>query len=199
MKDILISLNKAVQDDLSDENAAYILCFSHDKQVTADGENTLVLHFQDLDDDKSPDAFQVSHAKQIVRFYEQIRDNDRITCIFVCCDGGISRSPAIAAALMRAQGQNDNVIWSDREYDPNTLVYRRLCHAFGHPVTSRELRRKVRQNREAWSGSLFQILKQGIEEIIAYQRGEIALRVTTIDDEGNRHTECRKKSMAKKG
>ena len=125
-------------------------------------------------------------------YYKQIRDNDRINCIFVCCDGGISRSPAIAAALMREQGQDDNVIWSDREYDPNTLVYRRLCHAFGHPVTSRELRRKVRLNRIAWSGSLFQILKQGIEEIIAYQRGEIALRVTTIDDEGNRKTVYRK-------
>ena len=188
MKDILISLNKAVQGDLSDKTAAYILCFAQDRQVPAVGENTLVLHFQDLDDDKSADAFQVSHAEQIVRFYKQIRDNDRINCIFVCCDGGISRSPAIAAALMREQGQNDNVIWFDREYDPNTLVYRRLCHAFGHPVTSSDLRRKVRLNRIAWSGSLFQILKQGIEEIIAYQRGEIALRVTTIDDEGNRKT-----------
>lgn len=35
--------------------------------------------------------------------------------------------------------------------------------------------------------------------MIAYERGEIALRVTTFDEDGNRHTECRKKSMAKKG
>ncbi|MEE3404097.1 MAG: hypothetical protein VZR73_08440 [Acutalibacteraceae bacterium] len=60
------------------------------------------------------------------------------------------------------------------------------------PVRIHLRQKKVRLNRVARSGSLFQILKQGIEEIIAYQRGEIALRVTTIDDEGNRKTEYRR-------
>ena len=60
------------------------------------------------------------------------------------------------------------------------------------PVRIHLRQKKVRLNRVAWSGSLFQILKQGIEEIKAYQRGEIALRVTTIDDEGNRKTEYRR-------
>lgn len=94
---------------------------------------------------------------------------------------------------MREQGQYDDDIWSDAEYDPNPLVYRRLCHAFGHPVTSTELRKKLRLNKIAWHKRFYNDICEGLKEIAAYERGEIALKVTTIDECGNRKTEYRKK------
>lgn len=146
MKDIIISLNKAVQADIQEFDTAYILCVSDSRIQIPDSDRILRLCFQDITDDKSSDAFQNEHAKQIVYFFDRVQNNETIRCIFVCCDAGISRSPAIAAALMREQGQNDDCIWTDAEYEPNPLVYRRLCHAFGHPVTSYELRKKLRLN-----------------------------------------------------
>ncbi len=146
MKDIIISLNKAVQADIQEFDTAYILCVSDSRIQIPDSDRILRLCFQDITDDKSSDAFQNEHAKQIVCFFDRVQNNETIRCIFVCCDAGISRSPAIAAALMREQGQNDDCIWTDAEYEPNPLVYCRLCHAFGHPVTSYELRKKLRLN-----------------------------------------------------
>ena len=161
MKDILISLNKAVTAEMSESGTAYILCASEQQMQTADSDRIMQLCFQDITDDKSRDAFQKEHARQIVSFFEKIQVNEDIDCVFVCCDAGISRSPAIAAALMREQGQNDDCIWSDAEYAPNPLVYRRLCHAFRHPVTSSELRKKLRLNRIAWHKKFFTIFARG--------------------------------------
>ena len=193
MKDILIILNKAVTAEMSESGTAYILCASEQQMQTAESERILRLCFQDITDGRCSDAFQKEHAKQIVSFFERIAGKEDIDCVFVCCDAGISRSPAIAAALMREQGQNDDCIWSDAEYDPNPLVYRRLCHAFRHPVTSSELRKKLRLNRIAWHKKIFNDLCEGLKEIIAYERGEIALRVTAFDEEDTHHTEYRKK------
>ena len=192
MKDILISLNKAVQAEMPEPGIAYILCVSDPQVQTAESDRILRLCFQDITDSRCSDPFQKEHAKQIVSFFERVQQNDQIGCIFVCCDAGISRSPAIAAALMREQGKNDDCIWSDTEYDPNPLVFRRLCHAFGHPVTSSELRKKLRLNTIAWRKKIYEEMMQACREIAAYERGEIALRVVTFDEDGTMHSEYRK-------
>ena len=177
MKEILISLNKAVMTEMQEPGTAYILCISDPQMQTADSARIMQLFFQDITNEKSKDAFQKEHAERIVCFFERVQQNDQIDCIFVCCDAGISRSPAIAAALMREQGQNDDCIWSDAEYDPNPLVYRRLCHAFGHPVTSTELRIKLRLNRIAWNKKFYNDLCESLKEVAAYERGDITLEV----------------------
>ena len=193
MKDIKISLNKSVLPELSEPGIAYILCCSDSNMSVPESDHILLLHFQDIIDDKRVEAFASEQAEQIVHFWKQICDDEQIECVFVCCDAGMSRSPAIAAALLREQGQNDDCIWSNAEYDPNLLVYRRLCHAFGHPVTSTELRKKLRLNKIAWHKRFYNDICEGLKEIAAYERGEIALKVTTIDECGNRKTEYRKK------
>lgn len=192
MKDVIISLNKAVLPELSEPGIAYILCCSDSNMSVPESDHILLLHFQDIIDDKRVEAFASEQAEQIVHFWKQICDNEQIECVFVCYDAGMSRSPAIAAALMRELGQNDDCIWSDAEYDLNPLVYRRLCHAFGHPVTSSELRKKLRLNRIAWHKKFFYDLCEGLKEIIAYERGGIALRVVTFDEDGTIRSEYRK-------
>ena len=193
MKDIIISQNKSVNPDIQEPGASNILSVTDSLIKIPYSDPILRVCFQDITDDKCSDAFQNEHARQIICFFERIRENEKINCIFVCCDAGISLSPAIAAALMREQGQNDDCIWSDAEYDPNPLVYRQLCHAFGHPVTSAVLRKKLRLNNIAWHRMFFHDLCESLREIAAYEHGEIALRVTTVDADGTRHTEYRKK------
>ena len=117
MKDVIISLNKAVLPELSEPGIAYILCCSDSNMSVPESDHILLLHFQDIIDDKRVEAFSSEQAEQIVHFWKQICDNEQIECVFVCCDAGMSRSPAIAAALMRELGQNDDCIWSDAEYD----------------------------------------------------------------------------------
>lgn len=72
-------------------------------------------------DYESPRSFGDQHAASFSHF---IRSLDRnITDLFVCCDAGESRSPAIATAIRRWLGHNDQHIWSNCKFYPNMLCF----------------------------------------------------------------------------
>ena len=52
--------------------------------------------------------------------------------IIVHCDAGYSRSPAVAAAIVKAMGESDEVYFSSGEYCPNRHVYRTLLNEFSN-------------------------------------------------------------------
>ena len=64
-------------------------------------------------------------AGQIRQFVEKHRA--KAGTVVVHCEQGMSRSPAVAAALCRALGGDDRTFW--REYQPNRHVFRLLCNA----------------------------------------------------------------------
>ena len=70
--------------------------------------------------------FNVSHARQIWAFVLQHREN--VERVLVHCDAGLSRSPAVAAAIAPALGVDPSDFTQGR-YQPNRLVLRVLSEA----------------------------------------------------------------------
>ena len=64
-------------------------------------------------------------AREIWRFVLEHKDN--VGAIVVHCEAGVSRSPAVAAALCTAMGGNDRKFF--RDYQPNLYVYKMVLAA----------------------------------------------------------------------
>jgi predicted protein tyrosine phosphatase len=88
--------------------------------------DVLYLSFVDCDDsDKQSYSknwlFNYWQAYQIYEFvmiYKDIVDS-----IWIHCDGGVSRSAGVAAAILKALTGDDSQIFDNKNYYPNMLVY----------------------------------------------------------------------------
>ena len=76
------------------------------------------------------DLMNDSEAKRVVAFVEHYKDKR----ILVHCDAGISRSSAVAAAILKHYTGNDDMIFDSRWYNPNRWVYRKVLEAFESEV-----------------------------------------------------------------
>ncbi len=76
------------------------------------------------------DLMSDEDAKTVVDFVEQYKDKR----ILVHCDAGISRSSAVAAAILKHYTGNDDMIFDSRWYNPNRWVYRKVLEAFESEV-----------------------------------------------------------------
>lgn len=85
--------------------------------------------FADIEEPDNPFAIRGAHARAIIRFLRQLPDE--VTDLYVCCSKGGSRSPAVAAAILRMSGRNDDVVWKNPFYVLNKLVYQVICREFG--------------------------------------------------------------------
>lgn len=117
------------------EQNAIIVCTNRSNRFiyACRPENILIMDFLDVEDKRIPGAFNRAHARMMIRFVENL--SDHVTDIYVCCSKGGSRSPAVAAALLRMSGRKDADVWKNLYYVPNTLVYLNLCREFGFPTT----------------------------------------------------------------
>lgn len=68
-----------------------------------------------------PNCMDVSDARKIKNFVEAVKD--KIACLIIHCEAGVSRSAGIAAALMRVYGGNDDIVFNNPNYSPNTFCY----------------------------------------------------------------------------
>jgi predicted protein tyrosine phosphatase len=98
----------------------------------------LRLSFLDADERSEPvvsgELFSLDQARQIWTFVE--RHQRDVQLILVHCDMGISRSPAVAAALaLVLNGNGDEFLLAD-QYVPNTLVYRLLLETAPNHTSS---------------------------------------------------------------
>lgn len=95
-------------------------------------QDSLVLAFHDVEPLPIfgfPPGFHLmtpAQAGQIREFFE--KHNGTVETLVVHCEMGISRSPAVAAALCRVSGEDDGHFW--REYEPNRFVYKQVLQAF---------------------------------------------------------------------
>lgn len=143
---IFISPAKAVRYDLQDTTLDLIICSDSTFPEAIGRNNVLLLHFLDIENDKSPLAFQPKHAREIIHFLSRDGANQDL---FVCCDGGESRSPAIAAAINLAIGKPDMPIWESRDYHPNQLVFQRLCWALGVQLQPADIIERLEANKRS--------------------------------------------------
>ena len=124
---ILISPVRGVRGEIPDSTAYYILCSSADLGI-GPYPHVRTFHFLDTTEESNPYRFKPVHAELILEFFRSLPDG---ADLFVCCDAGESRSAAVAAALMRAQGESDEAIWASGDYVPNPYVYKICCRTFG--------------------------------------------------------------------
>jgi hypothetical protein len=80
------------------------------------------------------EAFRPYLAKAILDFVTE--GQRRLMDLCICqCDGGVSRSSGIAAALSYILNQDDTWVFNDPRYLPNRLVYRTILDVYyeNHP------------------------------------------------------------------
>ena len=159
--DIIVSSIKKAKLDLEKVNinnikAIIISSYNNDIEKIP-VENKLVLNFDDITY-TSLSSFSFSIAKKIHDFIDEI--NDKKYNLYICCDSGESRSSAIAACILRKNGEDENKIWKDYNYHPNILVYDILCKEFGlyntklrlkykKYINDSALRKKIRKQRNS--------------------------------------------------
>ena len=125
-------------------NNAYIICTSEENLIL-DVEPKIILNFDDITTNKS-NSFTKEHAQIIKEFISKL---EHIETLYVCCDYGVSRSAAIAAAISRFNKTNENEIWLNPKYCPNLLVYKILCQELGLHNNKLRLKFKQYQNKLA--------------------------------------------------
>ena len=69
-------------------------------------------------------VFDDSHANELLDFLDNVWD--QIELLFVHCEAGTSRSPAVAAAISRLHYGDDGPFMLPHLYEPNLLVYQKL-------------------------------------------------------------------------
>ena len=136
--------------DLPPENNAMIICTNRSNPYIRilSKENILVSDFPDVEDKRYPGAFNGAHARKIIRFVENLPKE--VSDIYVCCSKGGSRSPAVAAALLRMSGRSDWPVWLNVYYVPNLLVYYRLCKEYKLLVSKIGVKARNYINNVAW-------------------------------------------------
>lgn len=67
--------------------------------------------------------FSYQQAYKIFKFIEKWKD--KVDRIWIHCDGGVSRSAGVGAAILKAYTNDDSQIFGNPNYYPNMLVYRR--------------------------------------------------------------------------
>lgn len=112
--------------------AAIISCSS-----PIDEEKILIPHhieiYDDIDCEVIGRSFSSQAADAIASFVSSLPDS--ITDLFICCNAGESRSPAICAATLRHFGLDDMWIWKSVNYHPNMLVFQKMAAAYQHPIS----------------------------------------------------------------
>ncbi len=117
--------------DLPMEQNALIVCTDRSNSFI-EGDTILyklILPFEDVEIPKSTGAFNRAHARAVLRFLEDLPES--VTDLYICCSKGGSRSPALAAAILKASGRSDAPVWKNPYYVPNKLVYKRMCEETG--------------------------------------------------------------------
>lgn len=108
----------------------------------------LVLSYQDISNPDAMDVFDRIKADDVRRFISSM--DESVTELYICCDSGESRSPAMAAALLLASERSDRPIWLNHHYHPNPLVFRELCRGYGIPQPNVLISAKTFLNRKAY-------------------------------------------------
>ncbi|MEI8194537.1 MAG: hypothetical protein WCI73_01370 [Phycisphaerae bacterium] len=120
-------------------HSAYVVISIHDPhkqraKVRKQGglRGVLYLAFHDAEPTAAmeiPDDIKMmtpEQASQIWTFVDQ--HMAKVGVIVVHCEQGMSRSPAVAAAISKSLGLDESRFWS--EYQPNRHVYRSVLHAY---------------------------------------------------------------------
>ena len=108
-----------------------------------------------INDDETSNLHQYKLLTRLIYDYKNYIDNGFDMDFIVSCKGGVSRSPAIAAAILRYFRLNgyiadERIIFNNGKYSPNMHVFRLFCYALNVPVKNSELKEFEEINLKAW-------------------------------------------------
>lgn len=133
------------------EPAAAIVMTSRPKIAEVEpGPHSLVLEFADVAYNH-PQAMTQEQAAEAAKFFKAHIGQGTI---LVACDNGQARSTAMAAALLRYLGKDDDYIWDDPHFRPNQLVFARMMKALDLPLQPGEIEALVARNEEAFHAAM---------------------------------------------
>lgn len=141
----------AIEHDIDDQCVYVIVSSSHRYDALAERDNVIVLHFADDEEGKRTDSVNEHDVKTIVDFLNRSEASDA----FISCDEGKSRSPAIAAGLLKCSGREDSYIWRSSDYRPNALVYKSFLqyfiqHSYPSHAVAKELKNIASRSNEEY-------------------------------------------------
>ena len=90
--------------------------------------------YEDLDYESPGRSFSQTDAAAVADFIKNLGAD----VLYCCCNAGESRSPAVAAAVMRYFGLDDLQVWKNPHYHPNMLVFEMLADALDVEVSDEE-------------------------------------------------------------
>ena len=106
--------------------------------------------YEDLDYECPGRSFSKTDAGAFADFIKNLEAD----VLYCCCDAGQSRSPAVAAAVMRYFGLDDMQIWENPHYHPNMLVFEMLAGALGAAVSDEEKDFRFYTNQKAFRDAI---------------------------------------------
>jgi len=106
--------------------------------------------YEDLDYESPGRSFSKADAAALADFVKNLE----VELLYCCCDAGESRSPAVAAAVMRYFGLDDMQVWKNPRYHPNMLVFEMLADALGAAVSDAEKDFRFYTNRKAFQDAI---------------------------------------------
>lgn len=145
--------------NVSPEHSAAIISTSSDIDEAKISCPYVLAEYMDFDYE-SPRSFSAEYAAAFARFVKDL-DKD-ITDLYICCDAGESRSPAIAAAIHRWLTQSDAYIWENPKYHPNVLCFCRMLEALNLSITDEEVDALIETNKSAFQKAVQQAKLGGL-------------------------------------
>jgi len=104
--------------------------------------------YEDLDYECAGRSFSREDARAFEIFLRNL--DPEVHTLYCCCDAGESRSPAVAAAVMRYWGMDDLPVWQNPHYHPNMLVFDLLTRELNVPVSDEDKDARLYENMQAF-------------------------------------------------
>lgn len=139
--------------NVSPERSAAIISTSSDIDEARISCPYMLAEYMDFDYE-SPRSFSIDQASTFASFVKALEG--KTTDLYICCDAGESRSPAIAAAIHRWLAQSDSYIWENPKYHPNMLCFLRMLDALNLSITDEEVDALLEINKRAFKKAVQQ-------------------------------------------
>jgi len=92
--------------------------------------DVLYLSFHDIGmRDETGLPMNEADAQKVVEFVKRCQEL-KVEELWVHCDGGISRSSGVAAAILKSLTGDDSAIYNNPRYCPNTICYNLVLNEF---------------------------------------------------------------------
>lgn len=151
----VIVMRKGLVEQLNSEELknTLVISTSSEEPIKFQGEakNIIRFDFDDIEKNDEGKCFTEEDAKNIVAFLNS-HDLTKVDKIICSCDGGVSRSAAMAAALSLYLNGDDWNIWGNAQYVPNLTVYRTLLNVIFKSKSNFEeqIAQKEEHNIKIW-------------------------------------------------